>query len=163
MTKVFLGIDPGFTVTGFGIVSYNDNKLKLIDSGILPMSSKDSLACRVHQFHSFFVEKIREHNVTALALETPFLGKNAQNFLKLGYLRGIVYLLSATHSLELFEFAPSEIRLSVTGFGGADKEQVARVIRMLFNTLSGTFKLDMTDAIAVALCAAWRNPRLSVV
>ena len=98
--------------------------------------------------------------MTTVALETPFLGKNAQNFLKLGYLRGIIYLLVATYNLALQEFSPREVKMSVTGFGGADKEQVARIILRLFPALSVPDKADVTDALAVTLCCLWNNKAL---
>lgn len=154
---VILGIDPGFSFTGFGILKKEGHKSYLLDCGYLKMSSTKSLSQRIGIFHTFFTQKIAQYQVTTVALETPFLGKNAQNFLKLGYLRGIIYLLAETHQLTLHEFAPREIKLSVTGFGGADKEQVARIILRLFPTLIAPDKADVTDAIAVTLCCLWNS------
>lgn len=152
-----LGIDPGFSVTGFGILHHEGCKTGLIDYGYLKMSSTKSLQERVHIFHTFFTQKIVASQVTHIALETPFLGKNAQNFLKLGYLRGIIYLLSQTHNLILHEFAPREIKQAVTGSGGADKDQVARTILRLFPHLLKQDKADVTDAVAITLCCLWRG------
>lgn len=159
---IILGIDPGFSFTGFGILKKEGHKSYLLDCGYLKMSSTKSLSERIGIFHTFFTEKIVKYQVTTLAIETPFLGKNAQNFLKLGYLRGIIYLLSNTYQLVLHEFAPREIKLSVTGFGGADKEQVARVILRLFPTLVAPDKADVTDALAVTLCCLWKNNSLVI-
>jgi len=149
---VVLGVDPGFVTTGFGILKKEQNRVLLIDHGALSMKSSDSIAHRIGLFYSFFNEKIVMHGVTVLALETPFLGKNAQNFLKLGYLRGALYLLSDQHNIELGEFAPREVKAAVTGFGGADKEQVARMVMRFFPALNKPNKLDVTDALAVSLC-----------
>ena len=154
---IILGIDPGFGITGFGVLKKEAGKSFLLDYGALKMSSTKSLAERIALFYSFFKQKIVHYGVTDIALETPFLGKNAQNFLKLGYLRGIVYLLSHEHSLQLHEFAPSEIKLSLTGFGGADKEQVARVVVRLFPGLVMPEKRDITDALAITLCGLWKS------
>lgn len=159
--RVILGIDPGFTVSGFGVVKSSGGRTSLLDYGALRMSSADSLVNRVGQFHTFFDQKIRLHHVTDVALETSFLGKNAQNFLKLGYLRGILYLLAHTHHLSVYEFAPREIKLALTGFGGAEKEQVARIVLRLFPTLQMPGKLDVTDALAITLCGLWRGGALS--
>src|SRR6056297_1367344 len=98
---IVLGIDPGFHVTGFGILKKEGRKATLCDYGYLSLPSKKPLSVRVGVFHTFFTEKIQKHSVTDIALETSFLGKNAQNFLKLGYLRGILYLLADTHGLAL--------------------------------------------------------------
>ena len=157
---VILGIDPGFSVTGFGIAKKEAGKVYLLDYGFLKMNTSKSLAERVSLFHDFFLEKIQRHSVTNLALETPFLGKNTQTFLKLGYLRGCLYLLSHKNNLVLHEFSPSEVKLSVTGFGRAEKEQVASMILKLFPRLQLPEKHDVTDALAVTLCGLWQHNRL---
>lgn len=155
-----LGIDPGFKVTGYGILKTEGKKALLIDHGYLKLSPSDSLSKRIGIFYHFFVEKISHFCITDLALETPFLGKNAQNFLKLGYLRGILYLLADTYNVVLHEFSPRQIKQAVTGFGGADKEQVSNIIMRLFPALALPDKADVTDALAITLCCLWDNPLL---
>lgn len=152
---VILGIDPGFRYAGFGIIKKEGQKALLLDYGYLALSSTDSIPHRIGLFHDFFNNKIEQWQVTIVALETPFLGKNAQNFLKLGYLRGIIYFLANKHSLHITEFAPCEIKQSITGYGSAQKDQVARVIMQLFPGLKEQKKEDVTDAIAVTLCGLW--------
>lgn len=164
-----LGIDPGFSVTGFGVLKkQSNNTVLLTDYGDLRMPSSKSLAVRIGIFHDFFTEKIERWQITDLSIETPFLGKNTQTFLKLGYLRGILYLLSDRHNITLHEFSPREVKQSVTGYGGAGKDQVARVILQLFPRLRAcpelnrraTDKQDVTDALAVTLCGLWRGKQL---
>ena len=157
MRKVILGVDPGLGVSGFGILAKDQGKVFLVECGFLKMSSTKPLPERVTQFHNFFTEKIKQHQVTELALETPFLGKNTQSFLKLGYLRGILYLLAHQHGLVIHEFAPMEVKRSVTGYGGASKDQVSRVILRLFPRLEVPEKMDVTDALAVTLCGLWHR------
>ena len=160
---IILGIDPGFRITGFCIaIKKAQGGIQILDYGYLKMNPSKSLAERIGVFYTFFSEKIKQWGVTNLALETPFLGKNAQNFLKLGYLRGILYLLSNQYMLTLHEFSPCEVKQSITGFGGASKEQVARVVLQLFPRLIAPDKEDVTDAIAVTLCGLWRSPVLSI-
>ena len=155
---IILAIDPGFSFTGYCIIEKNASYVALLNSGYLKLNSKHHLAQRIDAFHTFFKESIPTYNITDLALETPFLGKNAQNFLKLGYLRGILYLLAAQHTLTLHEFAPREVKQVVTGYGGASKDQVARIILQLFPQLKMPKKNDVTDAIAVGLCCLWQSP-----
>lgn len=162
MSRVILGIDPGCVTAGFGVVKQDTScpgrpTTSLIDYGALRMNSTLPLSRRLGMFHTFFDEKIRLHGVTEIALETPFLGKNAQNFLKLGYLRGILYLLADRYALVIHEFAPRQVKSSLTGFGGAEKEQVARVVLRLFPSLVMPSKLDVTDALAVTLCGVWQS------
>jgi crossover junction endodeoxyribonuclease RuvC len=156
---IILGIDPGFSVTGYSVLKQEEGgKAYLLDFGYLSMKSKDSLSIRVGQFYSLFEKIIKKFSVTTVALETPFLGKNAQTFLKLGYLRGVLYLLADQNGLEICEFAPREVKVSVAGFGGATKEQVANVIMRLFPKLSQVKKIaknDVTDAMAVSVCGLW--------
>jgi crossover junction endodeoxyribonuclease RuvC len=154
---VILGIDPGSRFAGFGILKKEGRQALLLDYGYLAMSSSDSFINRIGEFHQFFEEKIITHNVTVIALETPFLGKNAQNFLKLGYLRGILYLLAYKHKTTVQEFAPMQVKQSVTGFGGATKDQVARVVLQLFPGMEVPKKEDVTDALAVTLCGLWAS------
>lgn len=154
---IMLGIDPGFRFAGYGVIKKDGRTTALLDCGYLKMSSSKSLDIRVGLFYEHFKEKIEQWQVTDLALETPFLGKNAQNFLKLGYLRGILYLLANQNGLKLHEFAPREVKQSVTGFGGASKDQVARIVLQLFPKLKAPDKDDVTDALAVTLCGVWRN------
>jgi crossover junction endodeoxyribonuclease RuvC len=154
---IILGIDPGFHCAGFSILKKEQRGIILLDVGYLSMSSSKTLVERVGIFHTFFNEKIIHWHITDLAIETPFLGKNAQNFLKLGYLRGILYLLTNTHNLALHEFSPREVKQAVTGYGGAQKDQVARVMMQLFPHLEKPKKEDVTDAMAISLCGVWHK------
>lgn len=155
-----LGIDPGLQFSGFGVLKREKQRVFLIDYGLLKLSTKENLSKRIELFHNFFHEKIEEFNITDIALETPFLGKNAQNFLKLGYLRGILHLLASKKTLNIHEFSPREVKLSVTGYGGASKEQLAKVIFRLFPNIIQPKKNDVTDALAVTLCGLWKNRKL---
>jgi len=152
---VLLGIDPGFRYAGFGILRKEKQRTVVLDYGYLHLPQTKTLIERTGLFHEFFNKKIIDHSVTHISLETPFLGKNTQTFLKLGYLRGILYLLAHTYSLEVHEFAPRQVKQTLTGFGGASKEQVAIVIARLFPKLGEQVKHDVTDALAITLCGMW--------
>lgn len=154
---VILGVDPGFRFAGFGVLKKEGGKAYLLDHGFLKLPPQKSLITRTGLFYNFFKEKIETHKVDHLSIETPFLGKNAQNFLKLGYLRGLLYLLSDQYNLEIHEFAPRQVKSALTGFGGASKEQVARVIIRLFPKIKAPQRDDVTDALAVTLCGLWHH------
>ncbi len=154
---VMLGIDPGLRISGYSVITQKNGATFLVECGYLSLPQQKSVPERVALFHDFFKEKIATWHITDICLETPFLGKNAQNFLKLGYLRGIVYLLASKHTLTLHEYAPREIKQAVTGFGGASKEQVARILLQLFPGLQKPKKEDVTDALAVGLCGVWKK------
>lgn len=154
---VILGIDPGTRFAGYGVLQKTAGKATLIDYGCLVLPATKHLSERIAIFHDAMQEKITRYNVTDLVLETPFLGKNVQNFLKLGYVRGILYLLAHKNNLKLHEFSPREIKQAVTGYGGASKEQVARVVCQLFPKAKTDVRHDVTDALAVTLCGLWRG------
>ena len=159
-SSIILGIDPGFSVTGYGILRKEQSMAHLVDYGYLKLPSKYHLSQRIGIFYTTFKSKIEHFSVSAIALETPFLGKNTQSFLKLGYLRGILYLLADQHLLSLHEFAPRQVKAAVTGYGGASKEQVASMVLRLFPKLSALGKIeknDVTDALAVCLSGFWLN------
>lgn len=159
---VVLGIDPGTRIAGYSIVSGTSTSLHLVTAGVCKLPVKESMPVRIHALYTFFDDLIKQHAVTCIALETPFVGKNLQTALKLGQVRGILYLLSQIHTTSLCELAPAEIKRALTGYGGADKEQVARVIQRLFPTLGTVHHFDMTDAIAAGLCGAWAQGRSTV-
>lgn len=154
---VVLGIDPGTRVSGFVVFKKENRQLSVLDYGILRMPASAELTDRVGEFFSFFKDKIEKFSVSDIALETPFLGKNPSNFLKLGYLRGAVYILTSQYKLILHEYSPREVKLSVTGFGGADKEQVARMVLRLFPGLAMPATYDLTDAFGVGICCIWSH------
>ena len=154
---ILLGIDPGTRIAGFGVIKKEGNQAILLDHGYASFPASKSLMHRVRLFHDFFAKKIVEHNLTHVTLETPFLGKSPQNFLKLGYLRGILYLLADQHNLIITEFSPREIKKAVTGYGGAQKDQVARVVMQLLPNIPPPKKDDVTDALAVMLCGLWHR------
>ncbi len=159
---VVLGIDPGTRVSGFVIFKKENRQVLLLDYGTLSLPASQGLPDRVAQFFSFFNKKIEKYSVSDIAIETPFLGKNASNFLKLGYLRGAVYILTSQYNLILHEYSPREVKLSVTGFGGADKEQVARMIIRLFPGIAMPTRFDLTDAFGVGICCIWSAKSLQV-
>lgn len=159
---VVLGVDPGTIVSGFGVLKKENNRAFLLESGFLKLGSSKPLQERIYLFHNFFEEKIKKFNITDLSLETPFLGKNAQNFLKLGYLRGILYFLASKYQLQIHEYSPREVKQAVTGFGGASKEQVSRVMMQFFPGIKTPTKLDITDALAVTLCGLWQYKKINI-
>jgi crossover junction endodeoxyribonuclease RuvC len=152
-----LGIDPSYTATGYAVIYQQNNKHFLLNHGFLPLPATRPIHERVGMFYDYFEKIIIDLKITHITIETPFLGKNAQTFLKLGYLRGALHILAYRYQLKLIEFSPREIKLAVTGFGGAEKQQVARMVHMLFPNLVAQKTNDVTDAIAISLCGLWNK------
>lgn len=156
--KIILGIDPGTRFSGYAVMRVHERQAALLTYGCFILGVQKPLQVRVHSFYESFTALINQFQVNTIALETPFLGKNAQNFLKLGYLRGVVYLLAQQHHIELIEFSPREVKQGVTGFGGARKDQVSNMVRKLFPRIANQeMREDVTDALAIALCGVWKS------
>jgi len=151
---IILGIDPGTVIAGYCIMNVLDKKITIFDYGIIKFDRKMTLSNRVFQFYNDINELIEKHNVECISLETPYLGENAQSFLKLGYLRGIIYLICEQKKIILREFAPTTIKQQVTGSGRATKEEVQDMIKQLFPKIGNFETLDASDAVAIALCGA---------
>lgn len=163
MSKIFLGIDPGFSVTGYAVIKVEYGRVFLLDYGYLKLDSTKELSERVGVFYNFFIKKINDYKITNICLETSYLGKNPQAFLKLGFLRGILYLLANQHALGIAEFAPAEIKRAITGTGAASKDQVAGMVLRMFpklNELPAFSKSDVSDAIAISICGVWSSQNL---
>lgn len=151
-----LGIDPGTRKAGWSILRLDARGVHLIAIDTLKLPSTEPLAARVGIFGEFVRSLIVEHGITIIALETAFVAKNPQTFVKLGYLRGVLCYLAHTHSLTIEEFAPMQVKQAITGWGAAPKEQVARVVHQLFPHLPPQRYEDSTDALAVALAGLWQ-------
>jgi crossover junction endodeoxyribonuclease RuvC len=154
---VILGVDPGLQVAGYCLAVQAQGKTRLIEAGVLSLKPKDALSKRVRLFHDFIEQKIKDYNVSAISLETPFLGRNSQSFLKLGYLRGIIYLLADKYQLTIYEFAPTQVKQAVTGYGSSSKDQVQIMIKRLFQAQIDFASYDASDAVAIALCGLWQS------
>jgi crossover junction endodeoxyribonuclease RuvC len=154
---IVLGIDPSFTATGYAVMQQHGQKQFLLTQGTVALPASKQMAERIAIFYNFIQALIVQFQVQRIALETPFLGKNAATFLKLGYLRGVLHLLAHQNNLQILEFAPMQVKKALTGFSGAQKDQVSRVVHMLFPNLTQQKSYDVTDAIAIGLCGLWQN------
>lgn len=156
---IIMGVDPGTRYAGYGVLK-KEKTTTLIDYGCLDISKKKSLVKKIGAIYEFFSKKVKDLEVTHIAIETPFLFKNASTFLKLGYVRGILYLIADQNNLEISEFTPCEVKQQITGYGKASKEQVANMVLKYFpieKTLSvKPQRDDVTDALAISLCGLWR-------
>ena len=150
-----LGVDPGSITTGFGVIDYEKGKLLLVEQGAIGTRRGAELPERLGVIHEGLREVIARTRPQAIAVETPFAGKNVNSLIQLAHARGVVLLAARAAELEIFEYAPRSVKSAVVGYGGAEKEQVAKMVRMLIPAC-GTVKMsaDATDALAIAICHA---------
>jgi len=151
--KIILGIDPGTTVTGYGLIQGKGKRMSLLACGAITLGKQEvshpEKLARIFKRVSSLIEEYQPHEV---ALEAPFYGKNPQSMLKLGRAQGVAMAAALTRGLPIFEYAPRKVKVAVTGSGAAGKEQVAGMLRKLLTFEEHPKFLDATDGLAVAVC-----------
>jgi crossover junction endodeoxyribonuclease RuvC len=151
---IVLGIDPGTAALGYGIVERTGSRLRLVDAGCLETPSTWNLPQRLLAIHRHVVEQIELHRPDIVAVERLFFSKNAQTAFAVGQARGVVLLAAAAAEVPVREATPNEVKIAVTGYGAADKEQVGRMVAVLLGLAEAPRPDDAADAVAVAIWAA---------
>lgn len=147
-----LGIDPGSLSTGYGIVDSAGQSLKHVASGCI-RTGGDEFATRLRDIYFGIGGIVEQYAPDEVAVERTFVHKNADSALKLGQARAAAICGTLSKSLPLHEYSPREVKLAVVGKGGAGKEQVQHMMRVLLG-LKGALQADSADALAVAICHA---------
>jgi crossover junction endodeoxyribonuclease RuvC len=157
--RIILGIDPGTTIMGYGLIEVTGKQMKLIRMGVIHLSKYEGHALKLQKIFDRSVALIDEYLPDELAIEAPFFGKNVQSMLKLGRAQGVAIAAALSREIPITEYAPKKIKQSITGNGNAAKEQVAA---MLQNTLKIPAEnmpkdLDATDGLAAAVCHFYQS------
>jgi len=158
---IILGIDPGTIITGYGIIKQNFSVCQRITSGSIKLPTKENLPQKLEIIYDRINKIIKTYKPDEFAIETAFYGKNVQSAMKIGYARGVSILAAAHNKIPTNEYSPREIKKSVVGKGAASKQQVFFMVRTLLEISSEKMRFDETDALAVALCHAFRLRRPS--
>jgi len=152
--QIILGIDPGTKVTGYGILRVENNLHQALDFGCIRPPYNLALSKRYFIIFDSIEKLIQKYNPAALAVETQFVHKNIQSAIKLGMARGCAILAAEKNSTPIYEYAPRSAKLSVVGKGGASKEQVSKMLKMLLNLKVDKIAEDAADALSLAICHA---------
>lgn len=150
--RIILGIDPGTSIMGYGILQENGSKLVVLQYGVIHLSKLDDHYLRLKKIFDRICQLIDEYSPDEVALEAPFYGKNVQSMLKLGRAQGVAMAAALSRQIPITEYAPKKIKQSVTGNGNASKEQVASMLVAQLHLKEVPDILDATDALSVALC-----------
>ena len=151
---IVLGIDPGTAAMGYGIVESKGGRLRMVDAGCLVTKPDASLPTRLLAIHALLDELIALHRPDLLAVERLFFSRNAQTAFAVGQARGVVLLAAAQAEVPVREATPNEVKVAVTGYGNADKEQVGRMVAVCLALKEAPRPDDTSDALAVAIWAA---------
>ena len=155
--KIILGIDPGTNIMGYALISVREKNITLIAAGILNLSKIEDHMLKLKTIFDKVTTLIENYKADELAIEAPFFGKNVQSMLKLGRAQGVAIAAALNRQLPVYEYSPRKIKQSVTGKGGASKEQVAAMLQNLIGFENQPKYLDATDALAAAVCHSFQN------
>ncbi len=161
-----LGIDPGSITTGFGVIDYERGRLQLVEQGSVGTRRGAELPERLAVIHETVTAIIRRTSPEAVAVEAPFAGQNARSLIQLAHARGVILLAAQEARLAVYEYTPRSVKSAVVGYGGAEKEQVAKMVRILLPDCAALkMTTDASDALAIAIChahTAGTNARLKI-
>jgi crossover junction endodeoxyribonuclease RuvC len=152
--KIILGIDPGTTTMGYGIIKVVGKNPEMLAMGILQLHKYEDHMVKLQVIFRRCVQLIEEYTPDELAIEAPFFGKNVQSMLKLGRAQGVALAAAVHLDIPVTEYAPRKIKQSITGNGNASKEQVAGMLANILKISIADMEVkdDATDGLAVALC-----------
>ena len=153
---LILGLDPGSIHTGYGLVRKHGSALVPVDAGRFSCPRDLDLPRRLAHLAGRLGEMVDRQRPDLAVLETPFHGMNARSLIVLAQARGALLAVLAGRGIEICEYSPAEVKSAVTGNGRADKDQVARMVRLLLAARGEGWASDATDALALAICCAQR-------
>jgi crossover junction endodeoxyribonuclease RuvC len=149
-----LGIDCGSERTGYGIVDSDGLRHRMVAAGVIKTNPRWPFERRLNEIAEGLRELIREHRPERAAVEEVFVAFNAKSALKLAHVRGVALLVVGEAGIGLAEYSPLEVKMSVVGYGRAEKNQVQTMVRSLLGLAEIVQSQDASDALAVAICHA---------
>ena len=157
---VIMGIDPGFGITGYGLIESDPARLKtprLIEAGVLTTPKTDPLSDRLHEIYKGFIGLFQEFSPSAIALEEIFsVGTFPKSAILIGHVHGIVHLVAAQNGIPLFMYYPIQVKRALLGYGRGTKLQMQKMVQRTLSLAAPPRPDDVADALAVALCHANR-------
>ena len=160
--KIILGIDPGTTIMGFGIIKVINKKMHFVQMNELMLRKYDDPYTKLKLIFERTLELIDTYHPDEIAIEAPFYGKNVQSMLKLGRAQGVAMAAGLSREVPITEYMPKKIKMAITGNGNASKEQVARMLQSVLKLKSLPKNLDSTDGLAAAVCHFYNEGRVEV-
>lgn len=149
-----LGIDPGTTIIGYGIIDHDGKSCRVVTCGDFRTESNVKNKERVKLIYGFFDKLIKKYRPQKIALESLFFFKNAKTAIAVSEIRGVLLLAAVDHDLEISEFTPLQVKQAVSGYGRAQKEQVQKMVQLILGLKSVSKTDDTADALALAICCA---------
>ena len=160
--RIILGIDPGTTIMGFGIIKVVGKTMQFVQLNELDLKKYSNHYLKLKLIFERTIELIDTHNPDEIAIEAPFFGKNVQSMLKLGRAQGVAMVAGLSREIPITEYLPKKIKMAITGNGNASKEQVAKMLQSLLGLKTLPKNLDATDGLAAAVCHFYNSGKITV-
>ena len=158
--KIILGIDPGTSIMGFGLIKVTGKKMTFIQMNELLLKKYKDPFTKLKLIFERTIELIDTYHPDEIAIEAPFYGKNVQSMLKLGRAQGVAMAAGLSRQIPITEYFPKKIKMAITGNGNASKEQVAKMLQSTLGLKSLPKNLDSTDGLAAAVCHFYNEGRV---
>ncbi len=155
---IIMGVDPGTATTGYGIVEKKGNTLKCITYGAITTPKEDVIEDRLLSIYNQLNAILDEYEPEMMAVEKLFFGNNVTTALTVGRSVGVIMLAAVQHKIPCFEYRPIEVKVAVSGYGGAEKRQVQMMVKQLLGLPQIPKPDDAADALAIAICHAHSAP-----
>ena len=152
-----LGIDPGSAICGYGFVEFLDGKLIARNYGAITTSAKARMQDRLLKIYTELTDLIKKYQPEIIGVEKLFFGRNSTTAIPVGQARGIILLCAAQSNIDLLEITPNEVKMSITGYGKATKEQVIYMVTQILNLPEPPKPDDTADALAIAIAASFNS------
>lgn len=160
--KIILGIDPGTSIMGFGLIKVEDKQLKFLQLNELNLKKYGDHYLKLKLIFERTIELIDTFHPDEIAIEAPFFGKNVQSMLKLGRAQGVAMAAGLSREIPVSEYSPRKIKMAITGNGRASKEQVAKMLQTILGLKKLPENLDSTDGLAAAVCHYYNSDKIEV-
>ncbi len=158
--KIILGIDPGTTIMGFGLIKVVGKTMSFLQLNELDLKKYEDHYLKLKLIFERTIELIDTHHPDEIAIEAPFFGKNVQSMLKLGRAQGVAMAAGLSREIPITEYSPKKIKMAITGNGNASKEQVAKMLQSLLGLKTLPKNLDATDGLAAAVCHFYNDGKV---
>ncbi|MBT8181759.1 MAG: crossover junction endodeoxyribonuclease RuvC [Eudoraea sp.] len=160
--KIILGIDPGTSIMGFGIIKVTGKKMTFVQMNELLLKKYKDPFTKLKLIFERTIELIDTYHPDEIAIEAPFYGKNVQSMLKLGRAQGVAMAAGLSRQIPITEYLPKKIKMAITGNGNASKEQVAKMLQSTLGLKSLPKNLDSTDGLAAAVCHFYNEGKVDI-
>ncbi len=159
---IIFGIDPGTLITGYGVIEYLDNRIRLLGYGAIRPSRKKGLPYekRLLQIAEGIAERLETFSPDVVALEDAFFGKSVQSALRIGEARGMVLITAARCGIPVYQYPPASVKKAIVGHGNAVKQRVQEMVKRMLHVEEELIPPDSADAIAIALCHVFRGEQM---